>query len=491
MSSATNNKYQHPQVEEKGWSYGTEELLDALPRRWTRSMLYCLVGFTAIALPWTMFSRVDETGSARGRLEPQGSTYRLDAAVGGKVINVAAKEGETVKAGQLLVEIESDILRTDLQQAHKRLDGLVDRITQLELAKSQMLLALQIQDQQNQGQELAKVAQINQAKQNFYTKRSNYQLQKWERLAQVEQAKQKIDSNQTEYQLAASNWRRDLMEVKRYRSLWKQGAIAQIKVVELEKTATDSQRLKSQAAGNIKQARLSLQEQKNRYQAMMSQSQSDIQQAQLSLEEQQSTYKSIVNAGKLALLRTQTQFKELQRQISAQQSEISQAKSQITSLGIQLQQRIVRSPVEGTIFTFPITQPGVVVQPGQTIAKIAPKGSDLIIKAEMASQNSGFLQVGMPVKIKFDAYPFQDYGVIPGKVTWIAPDSQIKQANQGSVETFQLEIKLEHPYIQNGQKRIFLTPGQTATAEVIIRQRRIIDFILDPFKKLQKGGFSL
>ncbi|MDJ0620706.1 MAG: HlyD family efflux transporter periplasmic adaptor subunit [Calothrix sp. MO_192.B10] len=494
MTNTTNNKYHHPHpdlIEEKNWSYGTEELLDALPQRWTRSILYFLVGFTAIALPWAMFSRVDETGSARGRLEPKGSTYKLDAAVGGKIINVGVKEGETVRAGQLLVEIESEILRTDLQQAHKRLEGLLNRITQLQLAKNQIMLALQVQEQQNQAQQLAKIAQINQAKQNFDTKRSNYQLQKWEKLAQVEQAKQKINYSQTEYQLAASNWRRDLMEVKRYRSLWKQGAIAQTKVVELQKLAAASQKLKLQAASKIKQTKLGFQEQKNRYRAIINQAQSDIQQAKLAWEEQQNTYKSIVNAGKLALLRNQTQLKELQRQISTQKSSVAQTKSQITSLGIQLQQKIVRSPIDGTIFTFPIAQPGTVVQPGQTIAKIAPKGSELILKAEMTSRNSGFLKVGMPVKIKFDAYPFQDYGVVPGRVNWISPDSKIKETSQGQLETFQLEITLNQPYIQNANKPILLTPGQTANAEVIIRQRRVIDFILDPFKKLQKGGLNL
>jgi HlyD family secretion protein len=34
-------------------------------------------------------------------------------------------------------------------------------------------------------------------------------------------------------------------------------------------------------------------------------------------------------------------------------------------------------------------------------------------------------------------------------------------------------------------------PGQTATAEIIVRQRHVIDFILDPFKKLQNGGIDL
>jgi HlyD family secretion protein len=97
----------------------------------------------------------------------------------------------------------------------------------------------------------------------------------------------------------------------------------------------------------------------------------------------------------------------------------------------------------------------------------------------------------MPVKVKFDAYPFQDYGVVQGHVNWISPDSKIQRSEQGNTETYELEISLAQSYIQTANKRIPITPGQTATAEVVIRQRRIIDFILDPFKKLQQGGLEL
>jgi HlyD family secretion protein len=109
----------------------------------------------------------------------------------------------------------------------------------------------------------------------------------------------------------------------------------------------------------------------------------------------------------------------------------------------------------------------------------------------MPNQQSGFLKVGMPVKVKFDAYPFQEYGIVPGKVNRISPDSKVSQTPQGNIESFELEIALNQPYIPNGDKRIALTPGQTATAEVIVRQRRLIDYILDPFKKLQKSGLDL
>lgn len=62
---------------------------------------------------------------------------------------------------------------------------------------------------------------------------------------------------------------------------------------------------------------------------------------------------------------------------------------------------------------------------------------------------------------------------------------------EGKVESYELEIKLNRDYIQAKNKRVALRPGQTATAEVIVRQRRLIDFVLDPFKKLNKDGLEL
>jgi HlyD family secretion protein len=478
-------------TKDNDWFYGTEELLDALPKAWTRSMLYLLVSFTAIALPWAMFSQVDETGNATGRIEPKGATQQLDSTVTGSVIAVNFQEGSKIKAGQVLMEMDSDILRTELQQTEARLEGLVNRKSQLELLKNQVLLAINIQEQQNQSQQLEKLAQLNQAKENLNSKASAAHLQELEKQAQVNQARQNINAAQVAYRLATSRFNRDLSEVQRYRSLLQQGAIPQIQFVELQKVAEDSQRLQEEAKANIKMAGLRLQEELNRYKSVIIQSRSDIEQAKLRLQEQESSYQSLLQAGKLTLLKNQEQLKDLQTQITTLTSEIAQTQSQIQSLQLQLQQRVVRSPIDGTIFELPITKPGSVVQTGQMIAQIAPQGSTLILKAQMPSQQSGFVQVGMPVKIKFDAYPFQDYGVVQGRVSWISPDAKIAENSPAPVETYQLEISLDQTYIEAGNKRIPLTPGQTATAEVIVRQRRVIDFILDPFKKLQKSGLDL
>lgn len=472
-------------------SYATQELLDALPRVWTRGLLYLLVAFAAVILPWAMLSKVDETGTARGRLEPKGATLRLDAPVAGTVAAVRVKEGQTVKAGQVLMQLESNLLHTELQQSQTQLEGQLNRLTQLELIENQLMIAIQAQQQQNQAQALEKAAQVDQAHQSLSSSNITYPLQKVEQLAQVAQVQQNLSAAKIAYALANSRFAKDQVEVERYRKLAQEGIVPKVKVYEVERLADESRRLRAQAQSDIHQAGLRLKEQQSSYQSTLQQAQSGIQQAELRLKEQQGSYRGLNYAGELAVLKSEEQLKDLKTQIATLQAEISQSKSQIKSLQFQLGQRVLRAPVSGTIFQLPITKAKAVVQPGQLIAQIAPQGSTLVLRAEMPSQESGFLHLGLPAKLKFDAYPFQDYGVVQGRLSWISPDSKIIQTAQGQIETFELEINLAQLHIQTPNKLIALTPGQTATAEVVVRQRRVIDFILDPFKKLQKGGLKL
>ena len=523
------------------WSSLTKDLIDTLPRVWSRGLLYFLVVFAGIILPWSMLFKVDETGSSRGRLEPKGSIQKLDTVASGTVSAVKVKEGQTVKAGQVLLELESDVLRTDLQQVQTKLEGLQSRLAQLNLLKNQLLITVRVQERQNQAQEQEKMSQINQGEQNFDSKKTAYNLQKEEKQNQLNQAQQNLDSKQATYnlqkveklaqvdqmrhnlnssktanKLAQARLLKDIEEVQRYRQLWQESVVAEIKVIEMERVAEESKRLQEQTQSDVKQAELRLIEEQKRYESIIHQAQSDIEQAELRLKEEQSGFQTTIqqaqsdidqaklrlqeqqrsrqtltHVSKLALLKSEEQLKDLQRQITSLETEISQNKSQIKSLNLQLGQRVLRSPIEGTVFQLPIQRPGVVVQSGQAIAQIAPKNAILAFKAQMPTSESGFLRQGMPVKLKFDAYPFQDYGVIPGHLTLISPDSKILETPQGKIEVFELEITLDQNYIQDRNKRIVLTPGQTASAEVIIRQRRVIDFILDPFKKLQKGGLDL
>jgi hemolysin D len=471
------------------WSYVTVNLVNELPKAWTRGLLYFLAVFIAIILPWAMLYKVEETGTARGKLELKGNTVKqesdLTEAVAVSAIHV--REGDFVKAGQILLELDSKAMRDRLQQSQVKLESQENRMAQSDILKNQLLLALNVQKQQSQAQELEKQTQINQARQNLSTVETVYTLKNKEGLAAIEQAQQSLRDSQTAYNLAHSVWQDDVQEIKRYQEALAQGVVAETQVNEIKKQANESLKLRNQALFDIKQARLKLQAQQNSYQAIIHQAKSNIKQAQLRLEEQQRSYQSLIESGKVAISEIERQLGDLESEIASLQGEISQTQTEIKSLNRQLGKYIIRAPFDGTLFQFPIKQTGKVVQSGQLVAEIAAKGSKLIFKAQIPTTENSFLKTNMPVKLKFDAYPFQDYGVVNGHLKWIAPTSRGARTSDGNSDVFDLEVVVDKPYIQTASQRIELTPGQTATAEVIVRQRRIIDFVLDPFKKLQEG----
>ncbi len=424
------------------WSSVTEESLNTMPRVWTRGLLYLLAVFTAIVLPWAMLSQVDEVGSARGQLEPKGKTFKIDAPAAGKVAEINVKEGDSLKAGQVVLELESELARDELQQAQAKLEGQLNRLSQFELMKQQ-LRGVTVRTQQQQGK--ATAASL---------------------LAEIEETRQKLNHSKTQRKILDERLASDRNEVERYRSLVNEGVIAEVQVVGKQRVVNGTRE-------------------------ELTQTESQMKEAESQLQAQQKQYESTLGENELAVLETQRQTKELESQIANLQGEINQTKKQISSLEFQLQQREVRSPINGVLFQLPIEKPGAVVQPGQLVAQIAPENVPLVLRANMPSQESGFLEIGMLVRIKFDAYPYQDYGIVEGHVTWISPNAKMTATPQGSVQAFELEITLNQSHIQTADKRIALTPGQTATAEVVVRQRRVIDFLLDPFKKLQTGGLDL
>ena len=479
------------QIQPLDWSSQTKELVDTLPKVWTRGLFYFLAIFTAIALPWAMLSQVDETGTAKGRLEPMGKTYILDAPVAGTVAAINVKAGDVVETGQTLLELESDLASAELQQLQTQLVGQQNQLNQLKLLKKQLLLTVNTQAQESQAQKLEKQAQVAQARQQLQFYQTSYDSQAEEKLAQVNQAQQEVVYGQTALYSATKALAKAQKEIKRYRQALEQGIISEVQVVEQEDIIAERQQAYDEAQSEFQQAQLRLAEQQNSYAQVVRQAESDIDDAQLQLQEQEKGDRTLTHTGRLAVLRSREQLKNTESEIATLTAEIAQSKSQIASAQYELKQRVLKAPVKGTVFDLPIQKSGEVLQPGDIVAEIAPEGSPLVVMAEMATAESGSLTIGMPVKVKFDAYPFQDYGIVTGELTGISPTSKLTDTEQGQVANYNLEIELNRDCIPTANKCIALRPGDTVTAEVIVRQRRLIDFILDPFKKLQQGGLNL
>jgi hemolysin D len=521
------------------WSESATELINTVPLPWTRGLLYVLVAFLGVSIPWACLYQMNEIGTARGRLEYRGN-IKLEADIEGSVavIKVHIKKGDRVKIGQTIMELDSKNVREQISQNQLQLDGEQQRLSQLTLMQNQIGLGTNAQQQQNQAQLLEKqsqiaqaqqnlsalvansrnqttekLAQLHQAEQNLATRQSSANLQQAEKLTQVRQAQQSEIDAQTSYLIAQNRLKDAQDEVQRYDRLYQTGAVAEVKVKEIESVAQERNQLFSQATATLEQSKLRVKEQQENYQRLLQQNQSDIAQARLRLKEQQGNYQSTVNqtqanigqaklrlteqqrgseslakSGNIAILKTNQQLKEIQSQIVALKSEIDRNRAQSKFLTGQLAKYTIKANTDGTIFELPIGREGAVVQPKQLIAEIAANQTGLIFKGEIPADQSESLRsstVQKDVKLKFDEFPFQSYEIVKGKLIWMAPNSKLPQADEKpGTASYEIVVQLNQSCVKHEGNCIPLKLGQPATAEVSIRNRRIIDFILDPFKKL-------
>lgn len=475
------------------WSPTTQDLLDALPRVWSHGLLYGLIVVVGILLPWASFSKVDETGVARGRIEIKGDLYTKESDLPQPVAATAihSKEGERVQKGQLLMELDAQPIQDQIQQLSVSLRGQRTRLDQYRLIQSQLQLALRTQAQQNQAQQLEKETQIAQAQQSLISARQDNRLQQSEAETPIAQAKKALLGQQTTLALTQQQLESAQKERDRFQRLYQQGIVPEVELREKEDAVIERLRQVKISQSEVEQTQLQITEQQRRANRLLQQSEADIAQADLQLQEQRQSYQSLEETGKLALSGSQQQVQELESQMAGLQAEIAEMEKQLQAKQRELNTYRVNAPFDGVLQRFPVQKVGTVVSPGQLIAQVAPREAPMIFRAQMPSHQTGFLTVGMPVKLKFDAYPFQDYGIAQGSLSWISPDSRTIETPTGGTEIFDLEIQLSEAHLKDAARKISLSPGQTATAEVIVRQRRVIDFILDPFKKLKAGEFKL
>lgn len=484
--------------ESQRWSGSTQELLNTFPRVWSRGFVYLLIISIAIGIPWSFLAKIDETGTAKGKIEPKGKTLQIDAGVSGKVTEILAEEGEVVKAGEGLLKIESEAVVSQLKQQQEKLAGQKNQLAQLESLKSKHLQTLNSLGQQNQAQAIEKQAQLEQAQQSLSSLDEMYSPQKQEKQAQLEQARKTIQTNRATHELVQTRLKSAREKVPRYRQAFQDGAISKDRLLETTQMAAEAEKELEKAGFELEQSRSRLKEIESSYQILIEQQAAENEQAKLRLSEQQGSYGSLLHSNDLDVLQTEEKLDDTEAQIASLNGEIAQTENQIESLEFQVTQYTVKAPVDGTIFEFPIQNAEATVESGDTIASIAQvenfTGSDLVLRAKMPSSETAFLKVGLPAKVKLDAYPFQDYGIVEGRVSWISPDSKVANkelsAQTPEANFFEIEIDIDRAYLDN-QEQIAITPGQTAAAEVIIRQRRLIDYFLEPFKKLKEGGLDL
>jgi HlyD family secretion protein len=143
---------------------------------------------------------------------------------------------------------------------------------------------------------------------------------------------------------------------------------------------------------------------------------------------------------------------------------------------------LILAPVSGVITDVTSTQPGDKIQANTPLGGIAPKNARPVLKIEIAEHDRAFLREGQPVKLKFNAFPYQRYGLIDGTLAFISPAT--KPSPQSKQPVYEGRVTLDRDYYQVSDTKYPLRYGMTATAEIVVRERRLIDLGLDPFRNV-------
>jgi len=107
-----------------------------------------------------------------------------------------------------------------------------------------------------------------------------------------------------------------------------------------------------------------------------------------------------------------------------------------------------------------------------------------IAEVRVTNKDIGLIEEGLPAKIKFDAYPFQDYGVVEAKVIAIAPGTPDAEGNS----FYHVTLQPQRTTIAVKGKTVPLRAGLSLTAEILTDRKTLLSILLEPFHRSGTSG---
>lgn len=142
--------------------------------------------------------------------------------------------------------------------------------------------------------------------------------------------------------------------------------------------------------------------------------------------------------------------------------------------------KVIRAIDSGTILELNFRNKGEYVRESDTLCTIVPADAPLYMDITVANKDAGFIETGMEIKYKFDAFPYSDYGTISGNVESISL-SAIEDKILGYV--YHVDGSLERMYFEVRGKKYHIKSGMTATAEIVTEKKTIFSMLFSKLKR--------
>ena len=404
-----------------------------------RATTWVLLAGLVLTILWLTFGKVDVVASAPGRLVPADNVKLVQPAEAGIVRAIYVRNGQFVRKGQVLVDLDPTVSTAETVQAEAALQTAL-----FDVARAKAVLSAL------DGKGLDFVAPNGTAPQLIATQRAlaASELASIEALASGRSADlQAAKAARSEALVQAAKLTETLplldQQLDAYEGLLTKGYAAKLKVIEMRRQRFATARDREAALATARRA-----------------------------EAQSSSASSTMAQSKAeARARILTDLAKAEADARLRQGELTKSR-QRSSL-----QRLT-APVDGTITQLSIHTIGGVVEPTKPIMVVVPKGGSLVAEVELLNKDVGFVEEGQPVAVKLEAFPFTRYGTVPGYIESIGSDA-VEDEKLGLV--YPIRVHLES--VDNTRTNsIRLNAGLVATADIKTGERSILSYLVTPIR---------
>lgn len=423
------------------------EILETPPNPLGRMVLWSLMAFVTLAVLWASFGRIDIVAVAEGRIAPLGRVKVIQSPDTGVVRAIHVHEGESVEAGEALIDLDPTVSEAEIEQARAALE-----VAEIDRARAAALL-----DYANGGAGRFKgpaggdatlmatqQAIVGARIREHQASRAGVMEERSQRRSDI--AMVAADVGRLEQQLPLIEG-----QLSGLRKLEAKGLAPRMRVMEIEERAV-----------GVRSDLIVRQEERSRARAAYAGADQKL--AQIDGTFRREALDAFNDADAAARLRRA-------------ELTIAERKNALTAL---------TAPEAGVVQQLQVTTVGGVVKPADPIMVIVPRGAELVLEAMVLNRDAGFVREGQPVEVKLEAYPFTRYGVVEGVIDSISRDA-VEDENRGLV--YPVRVKLARSAIMIDGNMVNLSAGLSAQAEIRTGQRRVIEFLLSPLaRRVDEAG---
>ena len=150
----------------------------------------------------------------------------------------------------------------------------------------------------------------------------------------------------------------------------------------------------------------------------------------------------------------------------------------------------VRAPADGVVLDLPKLGFGSVVKEGDKIFTLVRSNVPLALEVDIDPKDINDVRIDADASIKLDALPFQEYGDIKGKLTYVSDDTYEESLSGDKGAFFRARVSVKGGDLTKLPSDFKLTPGMTATADLLIGKRNLLSYLTRPITKGFSKAFS-